>query len=256
MELDGMKALVTGGKRRIGRGIAQALAAAGCDVGINDLVRDDDADETVGRVLGLGRDALFVAGDVSNADHVQRMVAGCVQRFGGLDILVNNAYWAEAHPFTDIEESVWERTLAVSLKGYFLCSQHAARAMIAQGGGGSIVSISSVHAHRVWPGDTCYGVAKAGILRMTQTMAVDLGPHGIRCNAIQPGYVDTDHEYGDLPPAVGSAPEHLHRFIPLRRHTTPEDIGRAAVFLSSRAASAISGVSLPIDGALLATGVP
>lgn len=256
MELAGRKALVTGARRSIGRGIAQALADAGCDVAINDLEHDADAEETLALIRRHGREALFVQADVTSAAQVEALFEACIARLGRIDILVNNAYWAASYAFPDIPEEVWDRTLAVSLKGYFLCARQAARTMIRQGGSGSIVSISSVHAQRVWPSDTCYGVAKAGILRMTQSMAVDLGPHGIRCNAILPGYMQTDHAYGSAPPVGGSIPEAQHRFIPVRRRGTPEDIGRAVVFLCSPAAADITGASLPVDGGLLATGVP
>jgi NAD(P)-dependent dehydrogenase (short-subunit alcohol dehydrogenase family) len=256
MELAGRKALVTGARRSIGRAVAQALAQAGCDVGINDLERDADADQTLALIAGQGRAAEWFAADVSDAAQVEWMVADVRHRFGRIDILVNNAYWTAHYPFHEIPEEVWDRTLAVCLKGCFLCSQQAARAMIAQGDGGAIVHVSSVHAARVWPKDTCYGVAKAGIDRMTRNMAVDLGPHRIRCNAIQPGYVDTRRTFGEPAPEAGSAPPHLHPYIPLRRQATPEDIGRAVVFLCSPAAACITGAVLPLDGGLLATGVP
>jgi len=256
MQLAGRKALVTGARRSIGRGIAQALARAGCDVGINDLERDADAEETLRLVGEQGRGVEFFQADLARAEQVEGMFAAFVERFERIDILVNNAYWTAHHPFLEIPEEVWDRTVDVSLKGYFLCGQQAARAMVARGGGGCIVNISSVHAHRVWPTDTCYGVAKAGIIRLTQSMAVDLGPYGIRCNAIQPGYMDTGHLFGAAAPDLGSAPERLHGFIPSRRYGTPEDVGRAVVFLCSPAAANITGVSLPVDGGLLVTGVP
>lgn len=256
MQLAGEKALVTGARRNIGRGIAQALAQAGCDVGINDLERDKDAETTLRLIGEQGREAEFFKADVADSRQVEALFAAFRERFGRIDILVNNVYWAEHHAFLEISEQVWDRTLEVSLKSYFLCGQQAARAMVAQGGGGCIVNISSVHAHRVWPTDTCYGVAKAGIIRLTQSMAVDLGAHGIRCNAIQPGYMDTAQAFGAAPPARGSAPVRLHPFIPSQRYGTPEDIGRAVVFLCSPAGAEITGVSLPVDGGLLVTGVP
>ena len=121
--------------------------------------------------------------------------------------------------------------------------------MVAQGDGGAIVSTSSVHGRRAWKTDTAYGAAKAGVLRLTESMAVDLGEHGIRCNAILPGHMDTDHVFNTPPPAPGGG----SKKVPLRRPGTPEDIGRAAAFLCSPAAGCITGVSLPVDGGLLAT---
>ena len=256
MELIGKKALVTGGRRKIGRGIARALAAAGCDVGINDIERDADAEETLRLIRQEGREAEFYPGDISDSQHVKAMFGAFLERLGRIDILVNNPYWSQNAPFLEITEEVWDRTLDVCLKGYFLCSQEAARAMVRQGGGGSIVCISSVHARRVWPNDTCYGVAKAGIIRLVQSVAVDLSEHGIRCNAILPGYMDTGHVFGSPLPDRESMDDHHRQFIPTRRRGTPEDIGRAVVFLSSPAGSQINGVGLPVDGGLLATGVP
>jgi NAD(P)-dependent dehydrogenase (short-subunit alcohol dehydrogenase family) len=256
MALSGKKALVTGAKRRIGRGIVLALAQAGCDVGINDLERDADAEETLSLVRAMGREAEFYPADISDSGQVNAMTTDFVKRFGRIDILVNNPYWSQNMPFLDIDETTWDRTMAVCLKGFFLCAQAAAREMVKQGQGGSIVSTSSVHAKRAWPNDAGYGVAKAGILRMTESMALDLGQYGIRCNAVMPGYMNTDHLFDTAAPSVGSAPEGRHAFIPLRRHGTPEDIGRAVAFLCSPAAGNITGASLPVDGGLLATGVP
>ncbi|MSR82095.1 MAG: SDR family oxidoreductase [Candidatus Latescibacteria bacterium] len=128
------------------------------------------------------------------------MFAGFVEHFGGIDILVNNPFYARHQSFLGIDEEEFDRTLGVCLKGYFLCSQEAARRMVDQQRGGSIVSISSVHAQVVWATDTCYGVAKAAILRLNQSMAVELGKHQIRCNVILPGFMDTDHVFGELSP--------------------------------------------------------
>ncbi len=253
MLLAGKKALVTGGKRRIGRGIALALAEAGCEVGINDLEEDEDGRETLRLIEGLGRQSAFFAADITSSAQVKGMVDGFAARFGGLDLLVNNPVYARHQPFLDIAEEEFDRTLAVCLKGYFLCSQRAARQMVAQGRGGSILSISSVHAQVVWENDTAYGVAKAAILRLTQSMAVELGKYQIRCNNILPGFMDTDHVYGDPPPAFnpGLGPPRAHH-TPTLRSATPEEIGRVVVFLSSPAAGNITGVSLPVDGGLLA----
>ena len=256
--LKGKKALVTGGKRRIGRGIVLALAEAGCDVGVNDLELDADGEETLRLVRARGRQAEFYAADISDSAQVEAMFAAFLERFGRIDILANNPFGGTGQPFLELTEENWDANLDIGLKGFYLCSQQAARAMVKQGDGGCIVSTSSVHARRAWKADTAYGTAKAGILRLTQSMAVDLGEHGIRCNAIMPGYMDTDHVIGAPPPERGSIREELFDGVPLRRPGTPEDIGRAAAFLCSPAAGCITGVSLQVDGGLLAAspGVP
>ncbi|MEC7868068.1 MAG: SDR family NAD(P)-dependent oxidoreductase [Candidatus Poribacteria bacterium] len=251
--LKGKKAFVTGGKRRIGRGIALALAEAGCDVGINDLTLDQDGEETLRLIRAYGRDAEFFEGDISDASQVERMFALYLQRFGRIDILTNNPYGGIGQRFLDLTEENWDLNLDVGLKGFFLCSQQAAMAMVTQGSGGCIVSTSSVHGRRAWKGDTAYGAAKAGVIRLTESMAVDLGEHGIRCNAILPGHMDTTHVLGTTAPDVGSIDEELYNSVPLRRPGTPEDIGRAVAFLCSPAAGCITGVALAVDGGLLAT---
>ncbi len=250
--LAGMKALVTGGKRRIGRGIALALAEAGCDVGINDLMLDEDGEETMRLIREMGRDTEFFAASISDSGQVEAMFIRFLERFGRIDILANNPFAGTGQPFLELTEDNWDVNVDVGLKGFYLCSQQAARAMVAQGDGGAIVSTSSVHGQRAWKTDTAYGVAKAGVLRLTQSMAVDLGEYGIRCNAILPGHMDTAHAFGTAAPGIGTIREEHQDAVPLRRRGTPEDIGRAAVFLCSPAAGCITGVSLPVDGGLLA----
>ena len=167
MALAGKKALITGGKRRIGRGIALALAEAGADVGINDLESDADAVETLELIRAYGVRSEFYAADVSDSAAVDKMFTDFVADFGRVDIVVNNCYRSLNKPFLEISEEIWDFTMDVSLKSFFLCSQRGAKAMAEQGDGGSIVSTSSVHARRTWYQDTAYGVAKAGVLRLT-----------------------------------------------------------------------------------------
>jgi NAD(P)-dependent dehydrogenase (short-subunit alcohol dehydrogenase family) len=250
--LEGKKAFVTGGKRRIGRGIALALADAGCDIGINDLNKDVDGEKTLELIHQMGREAEFFEGDISDRTVVDGMFKAFLDRFGRIDILANNPYGGTGQPFLDLTEENWDLNLDIGLKGFFLCSQQAARAMVAQGEGGCIVSTSSVHGRRAWKTDTAYGAAKAGVIRLTESMAVDLGEHGIRCNAVLPGHMDTDHVFTTPPPKLGSIQEDLYTSVPLRRRGTPEDIGRAVAFLCSPAAGCITGVSLPVEGGLLA----
>ena len=188
--LIGKKALGTGGKRRIGRGIALALAEAGADVGINDLQADADGETTQALIRQMGRETDFYAADISDVNQVEEMFQAFLMRFGRIDILVNNPYAGTGQSFLELTEKNWDLNLDVGLKGFFLCSQQAARAMVEQGDGGSIVSTSSVHGMRAWKTDAAYGAAKAGVIRLTKRMAVDLAEHGIRCNAILPGLID------------------------------------------------------------------
>jgi NAD(P)-dependent dehydrogenase (short-subunit alcohol dehydrogenase family) len=250
------KALITGARRNIGRGIALALANDGCDIGINDLVRDDETEETLDLIAQTGRKVEFFQADLAETDQIESMMEAFLGHFGRIDILVNNAYYAEHMHFLELTEDNWDRTFDVCLKSYFLCSQAAARAMVMQGDGGAIVHISSVHAQRVWPDDTGYGVAKAAIDRLAKSMAVDLGKYGIRANSVIPGYVQTGHPFGAEPPPLGALPDNYRAAIPADRRATPEDIGRAVAFLCSSKAGNVTGVNLPVDGGFLVAGTP
>lgn len=257
MLLEGKKALVTGARRGIGRSIALALAREGCDVGVNDYKLDDAAEETRAGIQAVGRQALLLEGNHADSASVQEMLGRFLDAFGHIDILVNNAASWRMAPFLEITEADWDQYMGTTLKGAFLCSQAAAREM-AGTGGGSIVSISSVHAYRAWPDDTVYGIAKAGIVRMTQSMALDLAEYGIRCNAIAPGYIDSrllpaerEHERGH--------PEYETRVrgvVPSRRIGVPDDIAGAVVYLCSPLAGYVNGVCLTVDGGFLVQGTP
>jgi NAD(P)-dependent dehydrogenase (short-subunit alcohol dehydrogenase family) len=257
--LEGKKALITGSRRGIGRGIALALAREGCDIGLNDVERDEEAEKTIRAVEALGRKATFGVADISDMAQVNRLFDDFLAAHGRLEVLVNNAYWSSNKPFLEISEEVWDRTMDVCVKGYFLCSQRAAREMARQEPpGGSIVSIASVHAARVWPSDTAYGVAKAAIVRMTMSMALDLAGTGIRANAISPGYIDSRV----LPPereqerGVRGYGDAALTWIPSRRIGVPEDIAGVVVFLSSALGAYVNGANITADGGFLVGGTP
>ncbi len=251
--LHGMKALITGGKRNIGRGIALALAEAGCDIGINDLQYDDDVDKTLSLVKKTGRDAAFFPANIADSNNVDQLFETFLDHFGPIDILVNNAYAGQRQHFLEIDEKEWDTTINVSLKGAFLCAQKAAMNMVNNGHKGSIINIGSAHGDRSWLDATCYGVAKAGLQRLTKNIALDLGKYGIRCNSVIPGYMDLRHDFGTSAPQPGSIRESLLDSVPLQRPSTAEDIGRAVVFLCSPAAACITGASLPVEGGMLAS---
>jgi len=257
MVLEGKKALVTGARRGIGRAIALALAREGCDVGINDYEIDAAARETEAMVRAVGREALLLQADISDTGAVERMVARLLETFGRIDIMVNNAASWRMAPFLEVTEADWNRHVDVALKGVFFGSQAAARAM-AKSGGGCIVSIASVHAYRAWPDDSVYGVAKAGVVRLTMSMALDLADQNIRCTAIAPGYIDSRL----LPPE--REPERGHPdyeapvvpYVPCRRIGVVDDIANAVVYLCSPAASYVNGTCLLVDGGFLTQGTP
>lgn len=265
MLLEGKRALVTGSRRGIGAAIATALAREGCDVGLNDTERDADAETTIAGIEALGRRVTFTAGDISRADDVNRIFDEFLAAHGGIDILVNNPYWCRNQSFLEIDEETWDRTMDVCVKGYFLCGQRAAREMAGnalpdglRAVRGNIISISSVHAYRAWPDDTAYGVAKAAVVRMTMSMALDLAEHRIHCHAIAPGYIDSrvlpperEHERGHPEYESYAAPA-----IASRRIGVPEDIAGAAVFLCSGLGAYCNGHTLKVDGGFLVAGTP
>jgi glucose 1-dehydrogenase len=253
MLLEGKKVLITGSRRGIGRGIALLLAREGADIGINDIERDQAAEDTMEMVRREGREVSWHLADISRSGDVNRMIDEFLERHGGIDILVNNAVSSVKKSFLDIKEEDWDFEVANALKGQFLCSQRAAREMVRQGRGGRIVSISSVHAFRAWPNDTVYGVCKAGLVRMAKSMAVDLAGHGINSNCVAPGYIDSrllPPEQEHLRAGPGYADE-VKKLIPARRAGVPEDIARAVLFLCSPLGDYVNGQCITVDGGLL-----
>ncbi len=259
MLLEGKKALITGSRRGIGRGIAVLLAREGADIGMNDIERDQAAEDTMGMVRDEGRKASWHLADISDSRQVGRMVDEFVTEHGRIDILVNNAVASRDGSFLDISEEDWDFVVGNALKGYFLCSQRAAREMVRQGGGGRIVSISSVHAFRAWPDDMVYGVCKIGLVRMAQSMALDMAGSGITSNCVAPGYIDSrllPAEREHLRAGPGYAEEAKRNWIPSRRGGVPNDIAGAVLFLCSDLGDYVNGQCITVDGGLLTGGTP
>ena len=250
-------ALVTGARRGIGRAIAVRLAKEGYDIALHDVVIDALALQTEKAVRSFGRDCFLVEADLAKSDAAGSLVKATADHFGRMDALVNNAATWQWEDYHEAKEETWDRMVAVDLKAPFLIGQQVSKVMIGQGTGGAIVNISSVHRTRVWPQDSIYGICKAGIVRLTESMAYELGPSGIRVNAIAPGYIDSRvPEDGDSPigkPAYAAAVE---PWTPLRRIGIPEDVAEVAVFLLSDRASFVTGQCLTVDGGLLLGGTP
>ena len=256
--LEGKKALITGSRRGIGAGIAQLFAEHGADVGINDVVRDTEADKAIAAVESLGQKASWHQADVGNADDRTRMLDEFVAEHGRIDILVNNAVASRDMHFTEITEEFWDHLVGHALKGYLFMAQSVANRMIEHGHGGSIINISSVHSYRAWPHDGVYGIVKAGLNRMVLSMAHDLAGKGITANCVAPGYIDSrvlpedqESERGNdeyLGSALG--------FIPSRRGGLPKDIAGACVFLASDLGEYVNGQTITVDGGFLAGGYP
>ena len=248
MKLKDQVAVITGSARGIGRAIAEAMAAAGARVVISD--RDGEA---AARTAGqIGDAAIAVTADVAEPAQVEALFAQAARVLGRVDILVNNAGIGAPRLLLDLELEEWERIIKVNLTGAMLCSQQAARRMIAQGTGGKIVNIVSLSGQKGGVGRAAYGASKAGLEVLTKIMAVELADHRIAVNAIAPGPIMT--EVGRTMHTKETI-EAYHRLIPQRRYGEPEEIATAAVFLASPDAAYITGHTLNVDGGFLAAGL-
>lgn len=244
MRLAGKIALVTGAQQGIGRAIAIALARDGADVGVNYLDDASAAERVAGEIRSLGRRAIPIQADVSQAAGVDALVRTVVDGLGPPDVLVNNAGVFPRAPFLDLAEREWDLVLGVNLKGSFLCAQAVARALVAAKRPGSFVNISS-SAVRGDPRGVHYSASKAGIVGLTRAMALALAPHGIRVNAIAPGLTDTAQpRYGNTEDQIAVRA----REIPLGRMAQPEEIARVAVFLATSEAAWITGELIHVNG--------
>lgn len=248
-ELTGKKALVTGASRGIGRGIALCLAKQGADVAINYRSNSQKADAVVAEIQKLGREAFAVQADVSDLASVAKMFAEMKSKWSKLDILVNNAGILQSKPFDQITEADWETMLNTNLRGQFFCSQEAVKLMDS---GSKIINLSSISsggAGIAYPMIAHYTAAKAGVVGMTEALALELGPKGINVNAIAPGAIDTDMTKGML--ADEKVKQMMLVNVPKGRIGKPEDIGAAAAFLASNEADYITGTVLYVDGGWL-----
>lgn len=248
MKLKDKVAVITGSARGIGCAIAEAMAAAGARVVITD--RDGDAAAKTAERIGNG--AIAVTADVSEPAAIEALFAEAVRAFGRIDILVNNAGIGAPRLVVDIGLDEWERTIRINLTGAMLCSQQAARRMIAQGHGGKIINIVSLSGQKGGVGRGAYGASKAGLEVLTKIMAVEFAEHGINVNAIAPGPIMT--EVGRTMHTKETI-DAYHRLIPQRRYGEPEEIATAAVFLASADAAYITGHTLNVDGGFLAAGL-
>ena len=244
--LAGKVALVTGAGQGIGRAIAEAFAGEGARVLALDA-HADRVEQAAREVAGRGGTVEPFVADVSRRTDVRRAVERCVERFGGLDLLVANAGISGSAPFLELEDADWQRVLDVNLTGVFYCLQEAGRVM-ARKRQGAMVVIASTNAFWVEYHMAHYNASKGGVVVLVRSAAIDLAPLGIRVNAIEPGVVNTPLAAFVVQDPVAGA-EYRKR-IPLGRFQEPADVARVAVFLASDDAAYVTGHALIADGGL------
>lgn len=250
-ELKNKIALVTGGRRGMGKAHALALSSQGAKVAITD-VNADDCMPVVEEIQSKGGEAVCFKMDVSNKAEVDHVFDDVIAQFGRLDILVNNAGIYFSKPALELTEEDWDKMLAINLKGQFLCAQRAAKEM-AKNGWGRIINIASVASGQVGvgiAGGAHYTASKGGIIGMSETLAVEWAPLGINVNVIAPGAIDTPMvQAAQLPKEAMDA---MLGRVPLKRIGRPEEVSAMVVFLSSQEASYVTGATFYVDGGWLA----
>ncbi len=249
MTLTGKVAIVTGGNSGIGKAIVLALAEAGATIAI-DYVANEQAEEEVERkVAALGDRVLGVEADVSKVADLQRLIAETVKAFGQLDIMVNNAGIESRTSTLDTTEAQFDRVMSVNLKSAFFGTQLAAQQMIAQGTGGRIINITSVHEDWPMPGNTPYCLSKGGMRMLTRTAGIELGPHGVTVVGVGPGAVATPINTSTMNDPAKMAT--LDAAIPLGRMAEPSEIGSVVAFLAGEGASYLTATTVFADGGIM-----
>ncbi|WP_371658474.1 SDR family NAD(P)-dependent oxidoreductase [Streptomyces sp. NBC_00280] len=241
MTLQGKVAVVTGGARGIGRGIATVLAAKGAAVAVWDL-NAEGAEETVALIVKEGGTAIAVVGDAADAEAVAASAARTREELGPVAILVNNAGTTAYEPFTSISEAAWDRMIGINLKGPFLVTRELVPDMV-EAGWGRIVNISSSSAQTGAPSMAHYAASKGGVIGLTRALAVEYIEKGITVNHVPPGFIDT--------PLVRQGPvdvDAVAAMMPMKRAGTPEDIAHAVAYLASEEASYVTGQTLSANG--------
>jgi len=243
VSLEGKVALVTGGGRGIGRAIALKLASQGADIIVDFFRRRSTAEQTAKEIEALGRKAEIIRANVGEEAKIDEMFDMIGNKFGRLDILINNAASGVGRPVTDIDVKAWEWTMDINARACLLCAQRAAKLM--EGRGGKIVSISSLGSFLVWPTYAIVGVSKAALEALTRYLAIELAPRGICVNAVAASFVETEalQFYFDEGLNEDDIP-----VTPAGRIVNPEDVANVVAFLCSEEAFMIRGQTIIVDG--------
>lgn len=242
-ELDGKVGLVTGGARNIGRAIARSLAAGGAAVLVNAKTSRAEAEQTVAMIESAGGKAALHLADITNEREVASLVEATVQRFGRLDILVNNAAVRFETEFSKMKFEEWRRVLSIVLDGAFLCAQACLPHLI-RAGGGAIVNIGGLTGHRGASGRAHVITAKSGLAGMTKALALDLAPHQITVNCVVPGTIESTRGL----PGVPERPEHRRAPPPIGRRGEPEEVAAMVRMLCGPDARYITGQAIHVNG--------
>ena len=251
MNLKGKTAIVTGGNSGIGMAIVLELARQQTNIVIDYVTHPEATEELEQQVHALGDRVIGVDVDVSKVAELQKLITAAVEKFGRVDIMVNNAGVETRTSILDTTEEQYEKVLAINLKSAFFGTQFAARQMIKQGGGGRIINISSVHEDWPMPGNTAYCLSKGGMRMLTRTAGVELAPHNILVVGVGPGAVATPINIGTMDnPALLKK---LDTAIPLGRMAKPEEIASVVAFLAGDGASYVTATTVITDGGLMQT---
>jgi len=248
MKLKGKKAVVTGGSRGIGRAIAIDLAKEGVDILINYYSNTEEAKKTLEQLKKYSDNSFIYKADVSNENEVKEMVKISINKFGRIDILINNAGINIKSPFLEYNNADWERVMNINLNGYRFCTKHVARNMI-KNKYGRIINISSVHDTLCYKNECPYELSKAAIKMFTKVLALELSEYGIIVNAVSPGAIFTD-----LTAKVLEDKDYMEQVInriPLKRIGNPEEVAKVVSFLCSDDASYINGTTIYVDGGIM-----
>jgi NAD(P)-dependent dehydrogenase (short-subunit alcohol dehydrogenase family) len=248
MGLEGQVAVITGASRGIGSAIAKVFASAGASVVVHFRERALEARSVAAEIESSGGRAAAVGADLREPDEVERLFQETAERLGEVDVLVNNAGSYPLHGLVDAPAAEWKDVLETNLLSVHLCTQAAARRLIARATGGAIVNVASIEGLRPAPMHSHYVAAKSGVLAYTRSAALELGPRGIRVNAVSPGLIWREGIEKGWPEGV----ESFRSRAPLRRLGRPEDVANACLFLASSAASFVTGANLVVDGGVLA----
>jgi glucose 1-dehydrogenase len=248
-ELQGKVAIVTGGNTGIGAAVVLALAEQGAKVVIDYVANEDAEEELERKIASLGESAVGVKADVSKIEDLQRMIDTAVSNFGRLDVMVNNAGIETRTSVLDTTEGQFEKVIAVNLKSAFFGTQLAAKQMIAQGGGGRIINMTSVHEDWPMPGNTAYCLSKGGMRMLTRTAGVELAPHNICVVGVGPGAVNTPINAQTINDPAALAK--LNSAIPIGRMAEPEEIASVVAFLAGDGASYITATTIFADGGIM-----